>query len=71
MNQRVYIYNLNDTVDSYEIDEKDSWGITAIGYSFTNKDTGRRFYIHPSTVKRIEEEPVSEASLASQAPQKQ
>ena len=56
MNQRVYIYNLDNTVDSYEIDEKDNWGVTAIGYSFTDKDTGRKFYIHPSTVKRIEEE---------------
>ena len=64
MNTRVYIYNLNDTVDSYEVTY---CGITAIGYQFVDKDTGKTIIIHPSTVKRIEEE----ASLAPQAPQKQ
>lgn len=53
---RVYVFTLDDKVESYEIDDSDSFGVTGIGYSFLDKKTGRRFYIHPSTVKRIEEE---------------
>ena len=52
---KVIIKNLDGTIEEYGIDPSDtSYGCTAIGYRFRDEASGRDFWIHPSTVKRIE-----------------
>jgi len=53
-------YNSNVVKD--EIDGKDSYGVTAIGFFFKSKITGNSVYIHPSTLRALVYKPPEKAA---------
>ena len=47
-------YHFNGEIDSYEIDDEESYGITSLGYQIKIKNEKRRILIHPERYKLIE-----------------
>lgn len=47
-------YNFDGAVESFEIDENESYGITQLGYSIRIKNEKRQVLIHPERYRFIE-----------------